>query len=34
MREDFFMKLQVGSEIIDNIQSISLNKFVSAEDHQ
>ena len=34
MREDFFMKLQAGSEIVDNIKSIILNQFVSSEDHQ
>ena len=34
MREDFFMKLQAGSEIIDNIKSIILYQFVSSEDHQ
>ena len=33
MREDFFMKLQAGSEIIDNMKSIMLNKFVSSDNH-
>ena len=30
MREDFFMKLQAGSEIIDNIEFNILNWFVLA----
>ena len=33
MREDFFMKLQAGSEITDNMKPNILNKFVSSDNH-